>query len=98
MRLQILNNHSKLARLQRKLLLIKIWFVCNCFVFLPFSSWLFFVYLNPRIELLKNPTLTSWASFWFVAFVFAQMIYCCFIAYDVNTVKERLERIQGSLE
>src|SRR5271166_3850886 len=99
MEINKLGNYSRLDLLKKRLLMKKVWFTINTFIFLPFSTWLFFVWLGPLLDINKDHViLSAWLQFWGVIIIISQIIFCWFILMKVNTLRDKIESIEFSME
>jgi hypothetical protein len=98
MNLNKIGSYNRIDILRRKLLLKKVWFVTNAFIFLPFITWLFFVWLGPMVDLNKDhPALSAWLQFWGVVITCAQIIFCVYIFLKINYLRDKVESIEWSI-
>jgi hypothetical protein len=99
MQINRLGGYSKLESLKRKLFFKKLWLMTNSFVFLPFTSWLFFVWLGPIIDTDKShAALSAWWQFWGAMVILCQVIFCWFILMKINSLREKIENIEDSMD
>ena len=92
-----MGSHTKLDTLKRDLLKKKLWFVTNTFILIPFSTWLFWVYLYPFVELTKSNALTMWFEWWSAIFVLAQSVYCAYLFLMINELRVKIEDIEWDM-
>jgi len=93
-----LGVYSKIDIYRRKLLLAKIWFIVNSFLFLPFTSWFFFVFLAAFVDPTKSIALNAWLQIWGIIVLISQIIFCWFLFIRIDQIRHRIDNIESSME
>ena len=98
MNLHKMAGYNKLERLRRYYLLKKIWLFLNCFVFMPFYTWLLCVYIYPKVTATQNTALQSWYEFWVFMSIFCYMVYDVFVLIRINDMNKKIESIEFDID
>jgi hypothetical protein len=91
-----MSSYNRLDVLKRSLFIKKLWFLTNTFVFLPVITFIFFVWIGPKIDA-AHSALSAWCSFWGVTATIFEAIFCIYIFIKINYLREKIESIEYSI-
>jgi hypothetical protein len=93
-----IGSYTRLDKFKRELLKEKLWLIANFFIFLPFTSWLLFVLLQPIIDSYKNGPLSAWFAFWGVTIMICQCIYSWYVLLAINELRQKVIDTEYSMD